>query len=83
MSDSEDGLDMFEDPADYYPPTPPPTSQTYTTASGTVITLHLVGHSPLEAHHLWYVLSQPLRPPLFIMLWEAEQDTNQPLLNAS
>ncbi|KAK4130989.1 hypothetical protein BT67DRAFT_428493 [Trichocladium antarcticum] len=53
MSDSEDGLDMFEDPADYYPPTPPPTTQTYTNAAGNVITLHLVGHSPLEAHHLW------------------------------
>ncbi|KAK4158370.1 protein N-methyltransferase [Chaetomidium leptoderma] len=47
-------LDLFfTDPADFYPPTPPPTTQTYTTLSGATITLHLVGHSPLEAHHLW------------------------------
>lgn len=44
---------FFQDPPDYYPPTPPPTTQTYTTLSGATITLHLVGHSPLEAHHLW------------------------------
>lgn len=29
------------------------TTQTYTTLAGATITLHLVGHSPLEAHHLW------------------------------
>ncbi|KAK0707401.1 hypothetical protein B0H67DRAFT_647589 [Lasiosphaeris hirsuta] len=44
---------LFEDPEDFYPPSPPPTVQTYTTATGAVVTLHLVGHSPLEAHHLW------------------------------
>ena len=58
MSDTEDTFvdtALFEDPEDYYPPTPPPTTQTYTTGWGDVITLHLVGHSPLEAHHLWYV----------------------------
>ncbi|KAK4199740.1 putative nicotinamide N-methyltransferase [Triangularia verruculosa] len=54
-SDSEEGGDfgLFAEPAGYYPPSPPPTTETYTTASGDVITLHLVGHSPLEAHHLW------------------------------
>ena len=46
-------VDLFADPADFYPPTPPPTTQTYTTLSNHTITLHLVGHSPLEAHHLW------------------------------
>ncbi|KAL2130659.1 hypothetical protein VTI74DRAFT_6122 [Chaetomium olivicolor] len=52
--DAEEGtLDLFQDPADFYPATPPPTSQSYTTLSGATITLHLVGHSPLEAHHLW------------------------------
>ncbi|KAK4100565.1 nicotinamide N-methyltransferase-like protein [Parathielavia hyrcaniae] len=44
---------LFQDPADFYPPTPPPTTQSYTTLAGDAITLHLVGHSPLEAHHLW------------------------------
>ncbi|KAI2610352.1 uncharacterized protein GGS25DRAFT_257219 [Hypoxylon fragiforme] len=44
---------FFQEPADYYPPSPPPTSQVYTLQSGKTITLHLVGHSPLEAHHLW------------------------------
>ena len=43
----------MEDPDDYYPPSPPPTKQTYTMGSGKVVTLHLVGHSPTEAHHLW------------------------------
>ncbi|KAH6617003.1 hypothetical protein F5144DRAFT_585184 [Chaetomium tenue] len=46
-------IDLFQDPEDYYPPTPPPTTQTYTTTKGDIITLHLVGHSPTEAHHLW------------------------------
>jgi nicotinamide N-methyltransferase len=44
---------LFADPEDYYPPTPPPTTQTHTLASGQTLTLHLVGSSPLEAHHLW------------------------------
>ncbi|GAB1315934.1 Protein N-terminal and lysine N-methyltransferase efm7 [Madurella fahalii] len=53
QDDHDHDLDLFQEPADYYPPTPPPTVQTYTLASGQAITLHLVGHSPLEAHHLW------------------------------
>ncbi|KAK4676996.1 Protein N-terminal and lysine N-methyltransferase efm7 [Podospora pseudoanserina] len=56
-SDNESGgggeLGLFSEPTDYYPPSPPPTTETYTTATGEIITLHLVGHSPLEAHHLW------------------------------
>lgn len=44
---------LFADPEDYYPPTPPPTTQTHTLRSGQTLTLRLVGHSPLEAHHLW------------------------------
>lgn len=51
--EEEQGLDLFRDPDDYYPPTPPPTTQQHTTLSNEKITLHLVGHSPLEAHHLW------------------------------
>lgn len=55
-------IDLFQEPADYYPATPPPTTQTYTLSSSSssgaaaaaaTITLRLVGHSPLEAHHLW------------------------------
>ncbi|KAL8393083.1 hypothetical protein RB595_003037 [Gaeumannomyces hyphopodioides] len=45
--------DMFADPADFYPPTPPPRTETHTLASGKALTLHLVGHSVMDAHHLW------------------------------
>lgn len=45
--------DMFADPADFYPPTPPPRTETHALASGSVLTLHLVGHSVMDAHHLW------------------------------
>ncbi|SPO05023.1 probable Putative nicotinamide N-methyltransferase [Cephalotrichum gorgonifer] len=45
--------DLFADPEDYYPPTPPPKTEFYTLSDGRELTLHLVGHSPLEAHHLW------------------------------
>ncbi|QPG94465.1 Protein N-terminal and lysine N-methyltransferase efm7 [Epichloe festucae Fl1] len=44
---------LMEDPEDYYPPTPPPTRQVFEMQSGKQVTLHLVGHSPTEAHHLW------------------------------
>jgi EEF1A N-terminal glycine/lysine methyltransferase len=44
---------LFDDPEDYYPPSPPPTTQIYGLKTGETLTLHLVGHSPLEAHHLW------------------------------
>ncbi|KAK1636988.1 nicotinamide N-methyltransferase [Colletotrichum phormii] len=54
VADGDTGTgDLFADPEDYYPPTPPPTFQTHTLASGRVLTLHLVGYSPTEAHHLW------------------------------
>ncbi|KAL8305020.1 hypothetical protein RB597_004033 [Gaeumannomyces tritici] len=45
--------DMFADPADFYPPTPPPRTETHTLASGKTLTLYLVGHSVMDAHHLW------------------------------
>ncbi|GAO14971.1 uncharacterized protein UV8b_00521 [Ustilaginoidea virens] len=44
---------LMQDPRDYYPPSPPPTKQVFTMQGGKQITLHLVGHSPTEAHHLW------------------------------
>lgn len=43
----------MDDPEDYYPPSPPPTKQVFNLKSGKPITLHLVGSSPTEAHHLW------------------------------
>ncbi|KAK7742300.1 Protein N-terminal and lysine N-methyltransferase efm7 [Cytospora paraplurivora] len=47
------GAGLFDEPEDYYPPSPKPTMQTYTTRKGQTINLHLVGYSPTEAHHLW------------------------------
>lgn len=52
-SEPESHMNMFVEPEDYYPPTPPPTTQTYTTRAGQTVVLHLVGYSPTEAHHLW------------------------------
>ena len=52
-SDPEETLDLFAEPADYYPPPPQPTIATHTLLSGQVLNLHLVGHNPLWGHHLW------------------------------
>jgi nicotinamide N-methyltransferase len=46
-------LDLFNEPADYYPPSPTPTTETHTLISGQTITVRLVGHNPLWGHHLW------------------------------
>ncbi|RFU29822.1 hypothetical protein B7463_g6517, partial [Scytalidium lignicola] len=53
--DDLEALDMFAEPADYYPATPPPTTTTYTlpTQNNKTLTLRLVGHNPLWGHHLW------------------------------
>lgn len=52
--DSEsEALDLFTEPADYYPPSPTPTTETHSLLSGHVLTLRLVGHNPLWGHHLW------------------------------
>jgi nicotinamide N-methyltransferase len=51
-ADSET-LDLFTEPADYYPPSPSPTTETHTLLSGATISLRLVGHNPLWGHHLW------------------------------
>ncbi|KFH46333.1 putative nicotinamide N-methyltransferase-like protein [Hapsidospora chrysogenum ATCC 11550] len=55
MDDNDDyGMGgLMDEPEDYYPPTPPPTMQTYTMRSGKPVKLHLVGASPTEAHVLW------------------------------
>ncbi|KAG8170010.1 hypothetical protein KVR01_000755 [Diaporthe batatas] len=52
-SSGPEGGDLFAEPEGYYPPSPKPTRQTFTTAGGDVVGLHLVGYSPTEAHHLW------------------------------
>lgn len=44
---------LMDDPEGYYPPTPPPTVQTFTMQSGKEVVLNLVGQSPTEAHTLW------------------------------
>lgn len=46
-------LDLFADPADFYPPPPTPTTETHTLRSGQTLSLRLVGHNPLWGHHLW------------------------------
>jgi nicotinamide N-methyltransferase len=52
-SDTEENIDLFAEPSDYYPPSPKPTTQTHTLLSGKTLTLRLVGHNPLWGHHLW------------------------------
>lgn len=49
----EDAIGLFEDPPDFYPPSPKPTSETHTLQTGDTIALRLVGHNPLWGHHLW------------------------------
>lgn len=52
-SDSEDDVpNIFADPPDFYPPSPPPTTFSHPTPTGD-LTLRLVGHNPLWGHHLW------------------------------
>ncbi|EFX04502.1 nicotinamide n-methyltransferase [Grosmannia clavigera kw1407] len=52
--DDGSDVDIFADPPGFYPPTPPPTTEKHALGrSGVQLTLHLVGHSALEAHRLW------------------------------
>lgn len=51
--DEENGLGLFDDPEDYYPPSPKPTEASHTLLSGKTINLRLVGHNPLWGHLLW------------------------------
>jgi nicotinamide N-methyltransferase len=53
VDDESPDIDLFAEPADYYPPSPTPTTETHTLRSGKVLTLRLVGHNPLWGHHLW------------------------------
>ncbi|KAI5793040.1 putative methyltransferase-domain-containing protein [Geopyxis carbonaria] len=55
-SDASDfGLNLPSEPADYFPPTPPPStlSHTLTTSPFETLSLSLVGHNPLWGHKLW------------------------------
>ena len=51
----DDHLALFTEPADFRPPTPPPTKASYRlpVAPFSTIELTLVGSHPLWAHHLW------------------------------
>ena len=49
-SDNE-GLDLFQEPADYYEPEKQPTFASHTTRSGQEIQVRLVGHNPLWVRH--------------------------------
>ncbi|KXJ89775.1 nicotinamide N-methyltransferase [Microdochium bolleyi] len=49
----EDTNGLFDDPEGYYPPTPPPQVTEHVMKSGKTITLHTVGSSALDAHHVW------------------------------
>ena len=44
---------LFEEPAGFGPPTPPPTEATHTMENGTHVRLQLVGSHPLWGHYLW------------------------------
>ncbi|KEF55306.1 uncharacterized protein A1O9_08960 [Exophiala aquamarina CBS 119918] len=52
-NDELPSLDLFQDPAGFYPPEKPPSFTTYLMKNGRHINLRLVGHSPLWGHLLW------------------------------
>jgi EEF1A N-terminal glycine/lysine methyltransferase len=49
----DDISDLFDEPQDFYPPSPKPTTEKHTLLSGRELSLRLVGHNPLWGHHLW------------------------------
>ena len=53
--DAEDvtSWDLFEEPRDFRPPTPPPTEAQHVRKNGDVVTMRLVGSHPLWGHYLW------------------------------
>ncbi|RMD41760.1 hypothetical protein DV735_g3363, partial [Chaetothyriales sp. CBS 134920] len=52
-SDQDNGLDLFQEPADFYPPEKEPSFVQYTLQDGPTLSLRLIGHSPLWGHLLW------------------------------
>ncbi|KAF1918366.1 putative methyltransferase-domain-containing protein [Ampelomyces quisqualis] len=49
----EEGLDLFQEPADFYEPAKEATFATHQLLCGKEVTVRLVGHNPLWGHHLW------------------------------
>jgi len=47
MSDTEEALDIFQEPEDYYPPEKPHTFEIFQLQDGREVSLRLVGHNPL------------------------------------
>lgn len=45
--------ELFNEPQDFYPPSPKPTTEKHTLLSGRELSLRLVGHNPLWGHRLW------------------------------
>lgn len=52
-ADEGEGLDMFQEPADFYQPEKQATFATHKLQSGSDLTVRLVGHNPLWGHFLW------------------------------
>jgi nicotinamide N-methyltransferase len=44
---------LFNEPQDFYPPSPKPTTEKHALLSGHELSLRLVGHNPLWGHYLW------------------------------
>jgi EEF1A N-terminal glycine/lysine methyltransferase len=44
---SDEALDLFQEPADFYEAEKPPTSVEYRLKDGQLLNLRLIGHSPL------------------------------------
>lgn len=68
--ENDESLNIFEDPQDYYPPSPKPTTEKHTLLSGYELSLRLVGHNPLWGHHLWNagrVISKYLESQKFLI----------------
>ncbi|EOA90415.1 uncharacterized protein SETTUDRAFT_175461 [Exserohilum turcica Et28A] len=49
----DEGLDLFQEPADFYQPEKQATSASHQLLSGKDLTVRLVGHNPLWGHFLW------------------------------
>ncbi|KAH8626602.1 epoxide hydrolase [Alternaria alternata] len=49
----EEGLDLFQEPADFYEPEKQATFASHQLLSGKELTVRLVGHNPLWGHFLW------------------------------